>query len=162
VISRFRLILGRPGKPRDEPGASSGWADNPSTDSKGTTYAKDSGIKPGGGSEPDTREAAGSSGTGFSDAEHERATAALRKFLLENHTNVDRALRLRDRADRLESEGTPSDSARNRASRARQEVVAGLVRLRRSLAEFGAGSARALDLEVTRMTLRVSPDEIRR
>jgi hypothetical protein len=82
--------------------------------------------------------------------------------MLENHTNVDRALRLKERADRLESEGTPSDSAQNRASRAREEIVSGLVRLRRSLAESGGGSASALDLEVTRMDPRVSPDEIRR
>lgn len=162
MISRFRLVLGGSGKPGDEPGVFSGRADNPPADSKDTTYSKVSGIKSGGGGEPATREAAGPSDIGFSDAEHERATAALRKFLLENYTNVDRALRLRDRADRLENEGIPSDSAHNRASRAREEVVAGLVRLRRSLAKSGGGSARALDLEVTRMTPQVSPDEIRR
>lgn len=162
MISRLRLVLGRSGKPPDEPGAYSGRADTSSPDSKGTTYSKDSGIKSGGGGEPAARETAGTSSIGFSDAEHERATAALREFLLENYTNVDRALRLRDRADRLENEGTPSDSAHNRASRAREEVVAGLARLRRSLAESGGGSACALDLEVTRMIPQVSPDEIRR
>lgn len=67
------------------------------------------------------------------------------------------------RAERLEQEGTPSDSARNRAERAREEVVDELVRLRRSLSASGEpGAARALDLEVTKMDPPIRPDEIRR
>lgn len=92
----------------------------------------------------------------------ERAVSALREHLAENATTVERAARMRDQADRLEREGTPSDSARNRAERAREEVARGVARLRRSL--FAAGdeeSARALDAETTKLDPPIQPSEIR-
>jgi len=96
-------------------------------------------------------------------ADRERAAAALRGFLEENATNVERAARARAQAERLEREGTPSESARNRAERAREEVTDGLVRLRRSLHSSGEpGAARALDLEVAKMDPPIPPAEIRR
>lgn len=61
-----------------------------------------------------------------------RAAAAIREYAVSQATLFERAERLRERAERLESEGTPSDSARNRAERAESEVAAGLTKLRAS------------------------------
>ena len=44
-------------------------------------------------------------------------------------------MRLGEKAWRLEEAGTPSESARNRAERAREEVVAGLAALQASFVE---------------------------
>ncbi|MBD0358288.1 MAG: hypothetical protein ICV34_03450, partial [Rubrobacter sp.] len=46
-----------------------------------------------------------------------------------------RALRLGEKAERLEEDGTPSESARNKAERACEEVVTGLAALRASFVE---------------------------
>lgn len=166
MISRIRLVLGRSGKPRNESGISSESSEPENrrfTDSRGTTFPKDAGIKSYDERDSAAWEETGSRDIRVSDAERERALAALQGFMLENSTNVDRALRLRDRADRLEREGIPSDSAHNRASRAREEIVGGLAGLRLSLGQSGEpGAARALDLEVTRMSLEIGPGEIRR
>lgn len=63
---------------------------------------------------------------------HERAHAAL----------FERAARLTEKARRLDEAGTPSESAQNRADRAREEVEAELAALR---ATFGEGGSRAFD-----------------
>ncbi len=71
----------------------------------------------------------------------------VREYLRSQTTNLERAERLGERAERLEKEGIPSESARNRAERAREEVMAGLAALRRRFVE-AAGSrdgARAFD-----------------
>lgn len=87
----------------------------------------------------------------------------MREFVARNATNVERAARTRDQVQRLEIEGTPSDSARNRAARAREELVDGLARLRRSLYEAGGTElARVLDLEVTKLDPPIQPVEIHR
>lgn len=100
---------------------------------------------------------------GIGAAERERAEAMMQKFLAENFTNVERAARKRDQAERLELQGIPSDSARNRAERARGEVVEGLVRLRRSLVDSNEpGVARALDLELENLDPPVASEELRR
>lgn len=92
----------------------------------------------------------------------ERAAAALREHLAQNSTNVERAARMREAAGRLEREGTPSDSARNRAERAREEVAEGIARLRRSLSAAGDDeSAQALDLETAKLDPPIRPAEIR-
>ena len=52
---------------------------------------------------------------------------------------VERAARLGKKAERLERDGIPSESARNRAERAREEVIAGLTVLRASFAEAAGG-----------------------
>ena len=59
---------------------------------------------------------------------------------------------MREKAERLEKGGTPSESARNRAERARREVEAGLAALRASFAASVGGreGRRAFDREVER------------
>lgn len=63
-----------------------------------------------------------------------RAAAAIQEYAASQATLFERAERLRARSERLEREGTPSDSARNRAERAEQEVATGLADIR---AAFG-------------------------
>jgi hypothetical protein len=54
-------------------------------------------------------------------------------------------VRLGEKAERLEKAGTPSESARNRAERAREEVVVGLVALRASFVGATEKGGRAFD-----------------
>jgi hypothetical protein len=89
-----------------------------------------------------------------------QAAAAIREYADSQATLFERAERLRERAERLENEGTPSDSARNRAERAESEVATGLVSLR---ASFSADSSTrekrlAFDQEVEALypTIRLS------
>ena len=92
----------------------------------------------------------------------QRAAKALDEQLRRDATNLDRAARMRDQAERLDKEGTPSDSARNRADRAREEVADGIARLRRAMISAGdEESARALDLEVLKIDPPIQPAEIR-
>ena len=89
-----------------------------------------------------------------------RAGAEIRKFT-ETHAGLfERAERLGAKAERLERAGMPSESARNRAERARHEIEAHLVALRASFtASAGEREGRrAFDREVERRypTLRVS------
>ncbi len=72
-----------------------------------------------------------------------RAAAVILEYAEAHPALFERAERLRARAERLESEGTPSDSAYNRAERAEGEVEAGLAGLRESFAEAGTGTGRA-------------------
>lgn len=75
-----------------------------------------------------------------------RAARTVRDYLDAHSANLERAERLREKAERLEKEGTPSESARNRAERARGEVAAGLAALRTSFIEAaGREGARAFD-----------------
>lgn len=78
-----------------------------------------------------------------------RAAEEIRAYA-EAHTALfERAARLREKADRLESAGTPSESARNRAARAEREVRSGLGDLRSTFATSdGKEGLRAFDLEV--------------
>ena len=71
---------------------------------------------------------------------------------VEKHAALfDRAVRLREKADRLDSEGTPSESASNRADRAASEAAFSLSELRESFAvSNGGGRLRAFDEEVKR------------
>lgn len=71
----------------------------------------------------------------------------VREYLRTQVTNLERVERLGDRAERLERAGIPSESARNRAERAREEVRAGLTTLRgRFVKAVGSGDgARAFD-----------------
>jgi len=67
---------------------------------------------------------------------HERAHAAL----------FERAARLTEKARRLEEDGTPSESARNRAARSEEEVEAELAALRATFVDdFGEGASGAFD-----------------
>ena len=67
-----------------------------------------------------------------------RAAGMIRDYLRSQATNLERAERLGERAERLEKAGIPSESARNRAERAREEVMAGLSMLRRRFVEAAA------------------------
>lgn len=76
--------------------------------------------------------------------------------VIREHTEVratlfERAQRTRERAERLEREGTPSESARNRAERAEEDVRNSLAALRSKFAgEKGSEGALAFDRELER------------
>jgi hypothetical protein len=93
-----------------------------------------------------------------------RAASALRDYAREHAALFERAERLHAKADRLERDGIPSESAANRAERARREVEIGLLAFRASFAESAGGSAgeRAFDHEVERMypTLGISGQKL--
>jgi hypothetical protein len=82
-----------------------------------------------------------------------RAATAIRGYASEHAALFERAERLREKADRLERAGIPSESATNRAERARMEVETGLLALRASFASAAGGRAgeRAFDHEVERL-----------
>jgi hypothetical protein len=82
-----------------------------------------------------------------SPALESRASGMIREYLRLQATNLERAERLGERAERLEKAGIPSESARNRAERAREEVMTGLSALRRRFVEAAGGGdgARAFD-----------------
>jgi hypothetical protein len=78
-----------------------------------------------------------------------RAASVIREYAAVHATLFERAERLRDKVERLERAGTPSESARNRAERARGEVEAGLATLRASFVSAdGIEGRRAFDREV--------------
>ncbi len=79
-----------------------------------------------------------------------RAASTIREYADVHATLFERAERLREKVERLERAGTPSESTRNRAERARREVEAGLAALRTSFAASTGGSdgRRAFDREV--------------
>jgi hypothetical protein len=81
-----------------------------------------------------------------------KAASAIREYAETHAALFERARRLGEKAERLESSGTPSESATNRAERARREILAGLVALRASFVESLGESegGRAFDLEVER------------
>ena len=85
------------------------------------------------------------------------ASSAIREYAREHAALFERAGRLREKADRLERAGIPSESAANRAERARREVEAGLLALRTSFASSVGGGAgeRAFDQEVERLYPRL-------
>ena len=78
------------------------------------------------------------------------AASAILEYAAENAALFERAERLREKAERLERAGIPSESAANRAERARMEVETALLALRASFASSAGGSAgeRAFDHEV--------------
>jgi len=83
---------------------------------------------------------------------HSRAASVIREYAEAHVTLFERAERLRAKAERLEKSGIPSESARNRAERARREVEAGLAALRSSFAASVGGREgwRAFDREIKR------------
>jgi len=82
-----------------------------------------------------------------------RAATAIREYARDHSALFERAERLHAKADRLERAGIPSESAANRAERARREVETGLLALRASFAASAGGSEgeRAFDHEVERL-----------
>ena len=81
-----------------------------------------------------------------------RAASAIREYADAHAALFERAERLMEKAERLERGGTPSESAHNRAERARREIEAGLAALRASFAASVGGREgwRAFDREVER------------
>lgn len=80
-----------------------------------------------------------------------QAASAIVEYARDHAALIERAERLRAKADRLERAGTPSESAANRAERARAEVEAGFFALRDSFAASAAERRRAFDREVGRL-----------
>jgi hypothetical protein len=89
-----------------------------------------------------------------------RAASVVKEYADAHATLFERAERLRQKADRLEKDGTPSESAHNRAERAKREIEVGLAALRASFAASvgGRDGGRAFDREVERRypTFRLS------
>ena len=81
------------------------------------------------------------------------AASAIREYAGKHAPLFERAERLQEKADRLEKAGIPSESAANRAARARREVEAGLLALRASFASSVGGNTGewAFDHEVERL-----------
>jgi hypothetical protein len=93
-----------------------------------------------------------------------RAVRFVRDYLDAHAANLERAVRLEEKAGRLEEAGIPSESVRSRAERARGEVVPGLVVLRNSFIEAtGREGVRAFDRAVQLLcpvfALRLFSDE---
>ena len=87
-----------------------------------------------------------------------RAGTAIGRHAGEQATLIERAERLASKAGRLEKAGTPSESANNRAARAKEEVEAGLVALRDAfVASEGEEGARVFDREVYRRFPALGP-----
>ena len=88
------------------------------------------------------------------DAALERRAAQVVNEYLDAHAGIlERAARLEEKAERLDQAGTPSESARNRAERAREEIVSGLSALRASFVEPVEGQDGAAALDVVAETL---------
>jgi seryl-tRNA(Sec) selenium transferase len=89
---------------------------------------------------------------------------AVHEYLDAHATNLERVARLEEKAERLEKAGTPSESVRNRAERARAEVVAGLAALRVSFvkATGGRNGAYAFDRVVEQRCPSFTPHSSRR
>ena len=80
-----------------------------------------------------------------------RAGSVIGRHADEHAALFERVERLSVKARRLQEAGTPSESANNRAGRARQEVEAGLAALRDAfVASEGRDGGEAFDLEVSR------------
>jgi hypothetical protein len=87
-----------------------------------------------------------------------RAVSAIGRHAGEHVTLLERAERLGAKARRLEEAGTPSESANNRAARARGEAEAGLAALRGAfVASEGEKGGEAFDREVVRRFPALGP-----
>lgn len=88
-----------------------------------------------------------------------RAARSVGEYLRVHAANLERAVRLAEKAGRLEEAGTPSESARKRAERARGEVVYGLAALRASFVEATGEreEARAFDRAVALLCPAFAP-----
>ncbi len=80
-----------------------------------------------------------------------QAATLIREYASDHAALFERAQRLREKADRLEMAGTPSESAANRAERARMEVEASLLALRDAFALSVQERERAFDHEIGRL-----------
>jgi hypothetical protein len=87
-----------------------------------------------------------------------QAAFAIGEYARDHAALFERAERLRAKAERLERAGTLSESANNRAERARMEIEAGLLALRDTFAPSAGERRHAFDREVGRLypTLGIS------
>ena len=89
-----------------------------------------------------------------------RAARILREYLDAHAANLERAARLEEKAERLEKAGTPSESARNRAERVREEAVAGLAALRASFVGATEKGGHAFDRALERRCPAFAPRQV--
>lgn len=76
------------------------------------------------------------------------AAEALEAYASAHPALFERADRLRERAERTGSDGTPSESARLRAARAREDALAALIGVRASfVSRYGEGADAAFERE---------------
>ena len=85
-----------------------------------------------------------------------QAASAIKEYAREHAALFEREERLRTKAERLAQEGTPSESANNRAERARTEIEAGLLALRERFAPSAGERRRVFDHEAGRLYPRVA------
>jgi len=84
------------------------------------------------------------------------AASAIEEYARDHAALFEREERLRAKAERLAQEGTPSESASNRAERARMEVEAGLLALRERFAPSAGERRRVFDHEAGRLYPKLS------
>ena len=80
-----------------------------------------------------------------------QAASAIKKYARDHAALFEREERLRAKAERLAKAGTPSESANNRAERARTEIEAGLLALRERFAPSAGERRRVFDYEAGRL-----------
>jgi hypothetical protein len=80
-----------------------------------------------------------------------QAASAIKEYARDHAALFEREERLRAKAERLAKAGTPSESANNRAERARTEVEAGLLALRERFAPSAGERRRIFDHEAGRL-----------
>jgi hypothetical protein len=85
-----------------------------------------------------------------------QAATAIKEYARDHVALFEREERLRAKAERLAKAGTPSESANNRAERARTEIEAGLLALRERFAPAVGERRRVFDLEAGRLYPRLS------
>jgi hypothetical protein len=85
-----------------------------------------------------------------------QAALAIKEYAREHAALFEREERLRAKAERLAQAGTPSESANNRAERARTEIEAGLLALRERFAPSAGERRRVFDHEAGRLYPRLA------
>jgi hypothetical protein len=85
-----------------------------------------------------------------------QAALAIKEYAREHAALFEREERLRAKAERLAQAGTPSESANNRAERARTEIEAGLLALRDRFAPSAGEKRRVFDHEAGRLYPRLA------
>ena len=85
-----------------------------------------------------------------------QAASAIKEYAREHAALFEREERLRAKAERLAQEGTPSESANNRAERARTEIEAGFLALRERFAPSAGERRRVFDHEAGRLYPRLA------
>jgi hypothetical protein len=80
-----------------------------------------------------------------------QAASTISEYARDHAALFEREERMRAKAERLESAGIPSESANNRAERARMEIEAGLLALRERFAPSAGERRRAFDHEAGRL-----------